>query len=492
MSHILTLDQSTSATKALIYDAGGNLVDKTARDHRQIYPRPGWVEHDAEEIWQNTLAVLQTIIRNNPGPAADLACLSIANQRETIVVFEKGTGRPLYNALVWQCRRGDARCAELVEAGHGEMVRSKTGLKIDSYFSASKLDWLVENHPDIVAALEKGQALIGTIDAYLVYRLTRGAVHASDHTNAARTLLYNIADLKWDETLCDLFKVPIRALPDVRGCADRFGETDLEGFLKTPLPICGIMGDSQASLFAQRCYEPGMTKMTLGTGSSILLNIGPELRFTESGAVSTIAWVIDGKPTYAFEGIINYSAATLAWLQNQLGLFSDPGQIESLAASVDDNGGVYLVPAFGGLSAPYWRPNARAAILGLSAHSHKGHLVRAALESIAYQTRDVLDMMQQDAHLTLTQIHADGGASRNTFLMQFIADIAKLKTTASDTFERSPQGAALAGMLGLDIHHSLKDLAALPQTQTTYSPQMPPKEADRLYDGWKDAVGRVL
>ncbi len=492
MKHILTVDQSTSATKAFIYDTEGKIVDKASLDHEQIYARPGWVEHDAEEIWQNTLSVLQTVLGNNPEAAANLLCLSITNQRETVVVFEAGTGRPLYNAMVWQCRRGVPKCTQLTKDGHEETVRKKTGLKIDTYFSASKLSWLIENQPRIAAGLKSGQALIGTIDSYLIYRLTGGRVHATDHTNASRTLLYNIESLGWDDELCRLFDVPVSALPEVRDCSARYGETDLDGFLSSPLPICGVIGDSQASLFAQRCFDKGMTKVTLGTGSSILLNIGGKPQLTESGAVTTIAWVHNGEPTYSFEGIINYSAAALTWLQNQLGLFTDPGEIETLATSVEDNGGVYLVPAFAGLSAPYWSPDARAAILGLTSHSNRGHVVRAALESIAYQIRDILEMMKTDAGVDLARIHADGGPTQNAFLMQFIADMADLETTASDAFELSPLGASLSGMLGMGMYSSLDDLAALPLSRILYRPQMEKGEMERLYGGWKEAVNRVL
>jgi glycerol kinase len=382
---ILALDQSTSATKALLYDVTGSLIDKESLDHRQIYPQPGWVEHDAEEIWQNTVDVVRRLVGRNT-PALDrLRCLSVTNQRETIVVFDRRTGRPLHNAVVWQCRRGDPICSALVDGGYGEEIRRKTGLKIDTYFSAPKLKWLVENRPEIRAKLAGGEALAGTIDAYLVYRLTGGRTFATDATNASRTLLFDVGRNRWDEALTALFEVPRHALAEVYDSDAVFGETNVEGVLPRPIPICGVMGDSQASLFAQRCFEPGMAKVTLGTGSSVLLNVGSELRVTESGAVTTIAWRLGGRSTYCFEGIINYSAATIEWLKNQLGLIDTAGETEALAASVDDNGGVYLVPAFAGLSAPYWSRSARAAILGLTAHSTKAHVVRAALESIAYR-----------------------------------------------------------------------------------------------------------
>jgi glycerol kinase len=490
MATILAIDQSTSATKALLFDADGRLLDKASLDHRQIYPQPGYVEHDAEEIWRNTLAVTKTLLDRHRDGIDAISHLSITNQRETIVIFERGTGRPLNNAIVWQCRRGDPVCAEL--SRHDELVARKTGLKIDTYFSASKLTWLMRNHPEIAQKLRDGNALIGTIDAYLVYRLTNGRVFASDHTNASRTLLFDIGRLAWDEELCELFGVPMRALPEVRDSTGRFGETDSGESLPRRLPICGVMGDSQASLFAHRCYIPGMAKVTLGSGSSVLLNIGPERRSAGEGAVSTIAWTHAGKATYSFEGIINYAAATIDWLKNQLGLIKDAAESEAAAKAVEDNGGVYLVPAFAGLSAPYWSPGARAAIVGMTAHANRNHLVRAALESIAYQIRDVLDMMRHRADLNLRTVNADGGATRNTFLMQFIADITGLEIAAAQVAECSPLCAALAGAVGMGLHPSLDASASLPRDVVTYRPQMPREQVERLYDGWRRAVHQVL
>jgi glycerol kinase len=481
--HILAIDQSTSATKAIVFDTEGKLIDKASLEHRQIYPQPGWVEHDAEEIWQNTQ---QTLAKLKP---ADPICLAITNQRETIVIFDRATGKPLRNALVWQDRRGDPICADLTKAGQGEMVTRKTGLKIDTYFSASKLTWLMRNRPDLAARLAAGEALIGTIDAYLIHRLTAGKVFASDHTNASRTLLFEISNLKWDEELCRLFEVPTRALPEVRDSTARFGTTNILG---RAIPICGVMGDSQASLFAHRCFNPGMAKVTLGSGSSILLNLGAELRFGGDGAVSTIAWTHGGKATYSFEGIINYSAATIAWLKDQLGLIQSAEETESAATSVADNGGVYLVPAFAGLSAPHWSPGARAAIIGMTAHANRNHIIRAALESIAYQLRDVLDMMRDRAGVELNTINADGGATRNKFLMQFIADMTGLEVAAAEIAECSPLGAALAGMVGMGVHRTLDDVAKLPREVIVYRPQMKRDEVERFYTGWQNAVKQVL
>jgi glycerol kinase len=492
MSLVLALDQSTSATKALLFDASGRLVGKTARDHQQIYPQPGWVEHDAEEIWRNTLEVLKALLGKHQARVKELACLSITNQRETIVVFDRATGKPLHNAIVWQCRRGAPICDELERGGHGEKMRAITGLKADTYFSASKLTWLVRNRPGLREKLASGDALIGTIETYLIYRLTKGNVFATDHTNASRTLLYDITKLRWDEDLCALFEVPTRALPETRDCSAQFGTTDLEGLLPKPLPICGVIGDSQGSLFAQRCFQPGAAKVTIGTGSSVLLNIGDSPRATETGAVTTIAWSHEGKPTYCFEGIINYSAATIEWLKNQLGLISSAREVGELAAAVPDNGGVYLVPAFAGLSAPYWKPDARGAIVGLSAHSTRQHVARAAEESIAYQLRDVLDMMKQDANISLTSVHADGGATGDKFLMQYIADITGVEVIVSNVSECSPLGAALLGGLGMGLFSSIEELSSMIRENIAFNRTMNPDSVEKNYTGWKQAVRRVL
>lgn len=492
MKYILAIDQSTSATKALLYDAQWNRLDKVTVEHQQIYPQPGWVEHDLEEIWKNVLGAVSELIARHRDKVASIGCISLTNQRETMGVFERGTGRPLHHAMVWQCRRGAAICQELEDAGHAKQVKERTGLRLDTYFPASKLKWLIEQDAGLRAKLRDGEALVGTVDTYLIYRLTGGDVFATDHTNASRTLLYDIGQLRWDEWLCELFEVPINTLPEVRESSARFGQTTFGSLLPNPVPICGVMGDSQASLFAQHCYKPGTAKVTFGTGSSVLLNIGDKLRFSQSGTVTTIAWVWSGHPTYSFEGIINYSAASIAWLKDQLGMLQSYAEAGELAAAVPDNGGVYLIPAFAGLSAPYWKPDARAALVGLSAHSNRNHVIRAAEESIAYQVRDVLDMMKADAGIGLRSIHADGGATKDAFLMQFTADVAGLEVLVSDVPECSPLGAAMSGALGLGLFKSMDELTVLTRKGKTYRPAMDPDFVERNYSGWKRAVQRVL
>lgn len=489
MSLLLAIDQSTSATKAVLFDQRGGVLSQAVREHRQIYPRPNRVEHNAEEIWQNVLAVARDVAaRQN---LAEVVGISITNQRETVLVFDRETGRPLHNAIVWQCRRGATLCQKLRERGHDALVRAKTGLKLDTYFSASKLAWLIENEPELAAKLKSGDAVIGTIDTYLIHRLTDGAVFATDHTNASRTLLFDVRELHWDQELCDLFGVPLKALPEVRESSAPFGQTDVGGSLPRRVPIMGVMGDSQASLFAQRCFSSGATKATFGTGTSVLMNVGSEFTLGD-GAVTALASVWRGQRTYAIEGLINFSAATVAWLKNQLGLIRDDAEVEPLARSVPNNGGVYLVPAFAGLGAPYWSADARAAIIGMTAFTQRGHVVRAGLESIAYQVRDVLDMMRASSGVRLSRVYCDGGPTRNGFLMQFTADATGVSLSVSELAEASAWGAAMNGFLGLGVYSSLDELVALPRETREYSPQMPAADVNRYYHGWLAAVKRVL
>ena len=488
----LTIDQSTSATKAMLFSPDGRLLGQEAFPHRQIYPRAGWVEHDAEEIYSNTLKVTSALLQRYPDQWNNLLALSITNQRETFVVFDRATGVPLYNAIVWQCRRGDEVCKRLVDAGNEHIVHDLSGLKIDTYFPASKLRWLLDARPDLRARLKNGSALFGTIDTYLVYRLTDGKVYATDHTNASRTLFYDIGKLAWSQELCEIFGLELAELPNLRESTAWYGDTDLGGYLTRRIPICGVMGDSQAALFAQRCFAPGSAKVTFGTGSSILLNIGHEKRLSERGTVTALGWVWQGRPTYAFEGIINFTGATIAWLRDQMQMIADPAETETLAQSISDSDGVYFIPAFVGISAPYWRSDARAAILGMSPSTTRAHVVRAALESIGYIVTDVLKAMGEDAGINLGMVHADGGAVRNAFLMQFVADMNQLKVRAAQTPELSALGAVFNGGLGLKIYTSLEDLEKLPFGFTEYTASMIPDRAKDLFTGWRAAVQQVL
>jgi glycerol kinase len=488
----LAIDQSTSSTKAMLFTPDGRLLDQEFLPHRQIYPTAGWVEHDAAEIFDNTLKVASTLLQRHTEQWNNMLAVSITNQRETFVIFDRESGLPLYNAIVWQCRRGDDFCKQLVSAGKEEIVRELTGLKIDTYFPASKLRWLLDARPDIRAKLKDGSALFGTIDTYLIYRLTGGEVYATDHTNASRTLFYDIGKLGWSEDLCKVFGLEFRELPDVRESSAWYGDTDLGGNLNRRIPICGVMGDSQAALFAQRCFEPGGAKVTFGTGSSVLLNIGREKRLSEHGTVTALAWVLQGQPTYAFEGIINFTGATISWMRDQLQLIANPAETETLAQSVSDSDGVYFIPAFVGLSAPYWRADAKAAILGMTPSTTRAHVVRAALESIGYIVTDVLKAMGEDAGVDLGMVHADGGAVRNALLMQFVADMNQLKVRAAQTPELSALGAVFSGCLGQKIYTSLEDLQNLPSGYVEYRSSMPTARAKELFNGWQAAVQQVL
>ncbi len=488
----LAIDQSTSSTKAMLFTPDGRLLDQEWLLHRQIYPSAGWVEHDAVEIFSNTLKAASALLERHPDQWNNLLALSITNQRETFVLFDRETGEPLYNAIVWQCRRGDDLCKQLVSAGKEQIVRELTGLKIDTYFPASKLRWLLDTRPDLRAKLKDGSALFGTIDTYLVYRLTGGKVYATDHTNASRTLFYDIEKLAWSQELCKVFGLEFGELPDLRESSAWYGDTDLGGCLNRRIPICGVMGDSQAALFAQRCFMPGGAKVTFGTGSSVLLNIGSEKRLSSHGTLTALGWVLQGQPTYAFEGIINFTGATISWLRDQLQLIENPAETETLAQSVSDSDGVYFIPAFVGLSAPYWRSDARAAILGMTPSTTRAHIVRAAVESIGYIVADVLKAMGDEAGVKLSTIHADGGAVRNAFLMQFVADMNQLKVRAAQTPELSALGAVFSGCLGLKVHESLEDLKNLPSGFTEYRPSMIPSLANKMFAGWQTAVQQVL
>jgi len=488
----LAIDQSTSSTKAMLFTLGGKLLDQEWLSHGQIYPSAGWVEHDAEEIFSNTLITASTLLQRHTDQWNNLLAISITNQRETFVLFDRETGQPLYNAIVWQCRRGDDFCKQLVLAGNENIVHELTGLKIDTYFPASKLRWLLDTRPDLRAKLKDGSALFGTIDTYLIYRLTGGKVYATDHTNASRTLFYDIEKLGWSQELCKIFGLEFGKLPDLRESSAWYGDTDLGGCLNRRIPICGVMGDSQAALFAQRCFTPGGAKVTFGTGSSVLLNIGHEKRLSARGTVTAIAWVLQGQPTYAFEGITNFTGATISWMRDQLQLIANPAETEALAQSISDSDGVYFVPAFVGLSAPYWRADARAAILGMTPSTTRAHVVRAALESIGYIVTDVLKAMGEEAGVELSTIHADGGAVRNAFLMQFVADMNQLEVLAAQIPELSALGAVFNGCLGLKIYSSLDDLKNLPSDFTKYKSSMNPTRASELFAGWQTAVQQIL
>lgn len=487
MPEWIAIDQSTSATKAIVFDEKGAVRFRASRGHRQYYPFDGAVEHNAEEIYQNVLEVI--------GEASltckNLQSIAITNQRESFVVFDRKSGAPLHPAVVWLDRRGERICADLEQSGLGQFVRLKTGLRLDTYFPASKMAHLFRARPELLSKVRNGEALVGTVDAYLVYRLTEGAVFATDHSNASRTLLYDIHKLAFSESLCELFEVPFCGLPELRSSEACFGETSAGGCLERPLPIRGVMGDSHAALFAQRCFEPGEGKITLGTGSSLMVNAGSS---PPEGAelVTALAWTVDGKPTYALEGIINCTGAIIAWLRDGLGFFSDSAQSEALIENVEDSGGVQLIPAFTGLSAPYWRPNVRGALMGLQLSTTRAHIVRAALESIAFQICDIAGLVAEGAGDALRVLHADGGMVSNALLMQMISDVCGVPVRHRDVAELSAQGAFLAGALGAARFCSLEEIRLLPSRLHEYQPGQAQDSLRQRYVQWRGAVEAML
>jgi glycerol kinase len=489
--YLLAIDQSTSGTKALVIDRSGAVVARSEAEHRQYYPAPGWVEHDPIEIYHNVIRVARQALRLAGVEARRLAALTITNQRETAVLWDRTTGLPVHNAIVWQCQRTSGHCARLRDEGHEPLVQSKTGLMLDPYFSATKWSWMLEHAEGAKAKLEEGKLLAGTIDSWLVWKLTGGRVHATDCTNASRTSLYNIYTLDWDDELCALFGVPRELLPEVKSSDDLFGHTEEPELWDERVPITGVIGDSQAALFGQMCHEPGMAKATYGTGTSVLMNIGMKPVSPGSGLVTAIAWGRGGTVTYALEAIIRTSGDTIKWVRDNLGLFRSFEEMDDLLKEAPDNEGVYLVPAFVGLGAPYWDPDARAAITGMSRSTGRAHIVRAALESIAYQVYDAVDFMRRESGVTLTELRADGGASRNATLMQFQADLLDNAVVASEVAELSAMGAAWLGGLGVGLWPSVERLPGN-SAGRRYEPAMAAAERERLLEGWKKAVRSVL
>ena len=489
---ILCIDQSTSTTKAMLFGHSGNILHRCNKEHRQHYPRPGWIEHDAEEIYRNTLEVISGVLAESGTESGRIEALSITNQRETALVWDRKTGTPLYNAVVWQCQRGAPECRSLREQGHEETIKAKTGLVLDPYFSASKIKWILDNVEGARSRAEDGRLLLGTIDSWLVWKLTGGKVHATDYSNACRTLLFNINDLSWDIEIMDLFDIPSSLLPDVKCSDEIFGSTTCQGIFNRPVPISGVMGDSHASLFGQHCISAGLAKSTIGTGSSIMMHIGDRALESGQGLVTSIAWGRSGKVGYVFEGNVHCTGDTIKWLVDGLELLPEVAQSESLALSVPDNAGIYLVPAFAGLAAPYWDNEARASIVGMARNASKAHVVRAACESISYQTRDLLDIMIRESGIELKELRIDGGAARNRFIMQFQADMLNVPVVRGTIDEASSLGAAFMAGLSTGFWANTDELAAINPSQETFSPSMSQELREDFYRGWKEAVRRTL
>ena len=491
--YVLAIDQGTTGSTVLIFDHDGQIRGRAYSEFTQHYPKPGWVEHDAEEIWLITVKVIAEALRAANIRASELCAIGITNQRETVVLWDRATSQPVANAIVWQDRRTARFCDELKEQGLEETVRRKTGLVIDPYFSGTKVKWLLDNVAGLRERAGRGEIAFGTIDCWLVWRLTGGKAHVTDYSNASRTLLYNIQDLRWDEEILDRLEIPKAILPDVKPSACVYGETDPEVFFGTRrIPVAGIAGDQQAALFGQACHSPGLAKNTYGTGSFLLMNTGTKLVFSKEKLLTTIAWGIGDEPVeYALEGAIFITGAAVQWLRDGLKMLESAADIEDLARSVAHNEGVYFVPALVGLGAPHWDPYARGLLIGLTRGSTQGHIARAVLESIAYQTRDVIEAMQRDSGITLQELRCDGGAAVNSLLMQFQADILGVPVEVPRIVDTTALGAAYLAGLAVGFWESRAELAQKWQLAQRYTPQLAEAERERLFRRWHQAVERA-
>ncbi len=483
---VLSLDQGTTSSRALLFDHNGKPRANAQREHRQIYPQPGWVEHDANEIWAAQRAVALEAVERAGATPADIAAIGITNQRETTVIWDRKTGEPVANAIVWQCRRTAEFCEQLKREGFDEVILKKTGLVTDAYFSGTKVAWLLEHVPGARERAERGELAFGTIDSFLIWKLTGGRLHATDVSNASRTMLYNIHTLDWDDDILARLNIPRSLLPEVRPSSGEYSDTDLLG---TPIPITGVAGDQQAATFGQACYTPGMTKNTYGTGCFMLMNTGHQAMASRNRLLTTIGWQIAGqKPVYALEGSVFIAGAAVQWLRDELQIVQSAGETEALAASLQDNGGVYFVPAFVGLGAPYWNAFARGTVVGLTRGSGRAHLARAALEAVAFQTRDVTDAMAADSGIPLQALRVDGGMVRNSFLMQFQADILGVPVQRAAVPETTALGAAYLAGLAAGFWTSPDDVTANWRAEQTFEPRLGADERDMLYSQWKHAV----
>lgn len=487
----MALDQGTTSSRCILFDHYGRICSVAQKEFTQYYPHPGWVEHDAKEIWDTTLEVARVAMQRIKVTAADIAGIGITNQRETTIVWDKATGEPVYNAIVWQCRRTSEMVDGLVAAGLSEKIRAKTGLVPDAYFSGTKLRWILENVPGVRARAEAGELLFGTVDTWLIWKLTGGMVHVTDYTNACRTMLFDIHRLCWDEELLKLLDIPACMLPEVRPSSQVYGWTQFE-LLGGEIPVAGAAGDQQSALFGQCCFAPGDMKNTYGTGCFLLMNTGSEPVESKSGLITTIAATLPGQVQYALEGSVFTGGAAIQWLRDELGVISTAAESLDYAESVKDTAGVYVVPAFTGLGAPHWNQYARGMITGVTRGFSRAHLVRATLESIAYQTYDICEAMEKDAGVPLTRLKVDGGASANRFLMQFQSDILGADVVRPRCIETTAMGAAYLAGLAVGYWSGLDDVRANWETDVIFSPAMDAEHRDGLLRGWRKAVKTAL
>ncbi len=488
MKYVLALDQGTTSSRAIVFDHAGQIKSIAQKEFRQIFPQPGWVEHDPDEIWSSQIGVAAEAITQAGLTGSDIAAIGITNQRETTVVWDRRTGQPVHNAIVWQDRRTAGLCDELRAAGHEDLFQRKTGLVLDAYLAGTKLRWILDNVRDARRRAEAGELAFGTIDSWLLWKLSDGALHVTDATNASRTLLFDIARQSWDDELLERMRVPRAMLPEVRDSSTVFGHTSLLGGGR--IPIAGVAGDQHAALLGQACTRPGMTKNTYGTGCFMLVNTGDTPIASQNHLISTTAWRVAGRPSYALEGSIFIAGAVVQWLRDGLGIIRSASEVEGLAASVPDNGGVYLVPAFVGLGAPHWDPHARGSIHGITRGTTAGHLARAALESIAYQVTDLITAMQGDAGLALGELRVDGGATANDMLMQFQADLLGVPVLRPKVTETTALGAAYLAGLAVGYWSGLDEIAAQWQVERVFEPAMGRDQVDALRAGWARAVER--
>ncbi|MEN8201636.1 MAG: glycerol kinase GlpK [Bacteroidota bacterium] len=490
MQYILAIDQGTTSSRAIIFNHSGKIEGLAQQEFKQLFPQPGWVEHDPMEIWNSQLKVIKDAVLNAGISDDRLAAIGITNQRETAVLWERKTGKPICNAIVWQDRRTAGFCDHLKAGGHEEMIRQKTGLVIDAYFSATKWKWMLENVPGAMDQARRGELALGTIDSWLIWNLTGGRVHVTDVSNASRTMLFNIHALSWDPELLELFGIPENMLPELKSSSEVYGHT-AEGLLSATLPISGIAGDQQAATFGQMCLTPGSVKNTYGTGCFILCNTGDQPVMSRNKLVTTVAWQLDGKTTYALEGSIFIGGAVVQWLRDGLGLIDKSEDVEKLAAEVDDNGGVYFVPAFTGLGAPHWDPYARGMIAGLTRGVKAGHIARAALESIAFQVYDVISAMEDDAGMIIKELKVDGGAAVNDLLMQFQTDLIGIPVIRPETIETTALGAAYLAGLAVKYWSGLDEIKEQWAMDRTFTSSISQESQQELKKGWQKAISHA-
>jgi len=489
LAYVLALDQGTTSSRAILFDHDGSIRSIAQREFEQIFPQAGWVEHDPEEIWSSQISVAVEALSRGDVRPRDIAAIGITNQRETTVVWDRQTGRPIYNAIVWQDRRTAGLCDQLKSAGHEKLIQERTGLLIDSYFSATKIRWILDQVPDARRMAEAGRLAFGTIDSWLIWKLTSGKLHITDVSNASRTMLFNIHRCEWDEELLRLLEIPRSLLPEVRASSEVYSEVTTTLGLGS-IPIAGIAGDQQASLFGQRCTSPGLAKNTYGTGCFLLQNTGRDAVPSKNRLVTTVAWKIGDAVEYALEGSVFIGGAVVQWLRDGLHVIHDSNEVEALANSVSDNGGVYMVPAFVGLGAPHWDQYARGAIFGITRATNSGHLARAALESIAFQVADVLDAMQLDAGTPLPELHVDGGAAVNETLLRFQADILGIPVVRPAVMETTALGAAYMAGIATGFWRDAGEIASMPVEEKRYEPRMSRTQTDALRGRWKEALSR--